>query len=103
MLQKPDVHTAELLELANFIDDLEPERFDMGTFGTYEEPRCICGWYQHNHGHVNKSDWSAAGKALGLTDHVAHRLFHYGTGSMDNKQAAKVLRHLAVTGELLPA
>ncbi len=103
MLQKPDVHTAEILELANFIDNLEPERFDMGTWGTVEEPRCICGWYQQLHGHVNKSDWMGAGKALGLSEHTAHKLFHYGTGSMNNKEAARVLRHLAVTGELVPA
>jgi hypothetical protein len=102
MLQKPDVHTAEILELADFIDGLEPEQFDMGTFGTLEEPRCICGWYQHIHGHINKSDWTAVAGKLGLNDHMAHRLFHYGSG-MDNKQAARVLRHLAVTGELLPA
>ncbi len=99
MLQKPDVQTAEILKLADFIEHLEPGRFSMAQWGMYEEPRCICGWYQQLHGHVDKMDQDNVAANLGLDRDIAHRLFT--NGALDQKSAAKTLRHLAVTGELV--
>lgn len=100
MLQKPDVATQRILELANFLDNLEPERFSMGTWGQWQEPRCICGWYQQLHGHINKEDWRQAADGMGIPHSLAHSLFHYCIGSATPHNAARLLRHLAVTGEL---
>jgi len=97
MLQKPDVSTERILELANFLNELEPERFSMNSWGQWEEPRCICGWYQQLHAHINKEDWRQAADGMGIPHGVAHTLFH---DASTPQQAAKRLRHLAVTGEL---
>jgi hypothetical protein len=99
MLQKPDVHTEKMLELATFLENLEPERFSMGSWGQWEEPRCICGWYQHLHGHIDKENWRHAADGMGLDHQKAHYLFTHGSFSTP-QQAAKALRHLAVTGEV---
>lgn len=100
MLQKPDVHTVKMLKLADFLEGLEPERFSMASWGSWEEPRCICGWYQHLHGHFNKENWKQAADGLGLAHDVAHHLFTHSFFHTP-QQAAKALRHLAVTGEVL--
>jgi hypothetical protein len=99
MLQKPDVHTAKILDLANFIENLPNDSFSMGSWGLHGEPRCICGWYNHNNAHMEHDDWANAADGLGLTDDVAKRLFTSRT--LSQQQAAKTLRHLAVTGELV--
>jgi hypothetical protein len=98
MLQRPDVGTERILALADFIEGLEPDRFSMSSWGEHEEPRCICGWYQQLHGHLDKTDWGQAADGMGLSHDVAHQLFHGGYWKPD--LAAKALRHLAVTGEL---
>lgn len=98
MLQRPDVGTEKILELATFIEGLEPGRFSMSDWGQNEEPRCICGWYQQLHGHIDKQDWMSVGDALGLDIGTSHRLFHHGW--MGQAAAVSALRHLAVSGEL---
>ena len=98
MLYKPDVETKKMLDLADFIEKLEPDRFDMSKWGDFQEPRCICGWLQHNDSHMDKDDWPEAGRRLGLEREMAHTLFH-STG-WTQRDAVAALRHLAVTGEL---
>lgn len=100
MLQKPDVHTKRILDLADFIEELSPERFLMSTWGMDQEPRCICGWFMHNNARMEKDDWREAARLLGLDEVTASHLFSdHRSRYFDNKQAAKTLRHLAVTGE----
>ena len=102
MLQRPDVGTERILELADFIEGLESDRFSMSSWGLHEEPRCICGWYQQLHGNMDKMDWRQAAEGMGLDETTAQKLFtDPGWTKSSPKGAAKVLRHLAVTGELL--
>lgn len=100
MLQKTSKETQRLLELADFLDGLNDDQFDIGTWGGRCEPRCICGWFQHLHAFPDKDDWVNAAEMLGIDQDIAHRLFTYRT--LDRQRAVKVLRHLAVTGELVP-
>ncbi len=94
MFHKPDAQTARILELANFIEGLDPKRFTMNSWGLTEEPRCICGWYQQLHGNFDKMDWKQAAAGMGLTDYEAHKLFM--NAHLNTKSAAKALRELAV-------
>jgi hypothetical protein len=98
MLQTPDAKTKKLLELADFIENLEEDRFSMRSWGQTGEPRCICGWFLYREGYFNCADWLEAADRLGLDGKTASHLFHIQ--EWDTRQAAKVLRHLAVTGEL---
>src|SRR4249920_2288876 len=103
MLQKPDVHTSRLLETADFIEKLPDGAFNMGRFSHGgEEPRCICGWVLHNNAYIDNADTQEAARLLGLDRQVAYRLFHENN-NWTQKQAARALRHLAVTGELVDA
>lgn len=99
MLQKTDKHTQEILDLANFIEGLDPDRFSLGSWGMWQEPRCICGWLMHNRARADKDNWRDAAEILGIDESTAHGLF-CNASTVDNKQAAKILRHLAVTGEV---
>ena len=99
MLHKPDVNTAKILDLANFIEGLDRKQFSMHTFGTFEEPRCICGWLLHNECYMDKSDTWRAAELLGISRETANDLF-CNARNYTPKQAASVLRTLAVTGEL---
>ena len=98
MLKKLETHTKDLLELADFLENLDPDRFSMSSWGSYDEPRCICGWYLHNKAYFDKADWPKAGEMLGLTRDQAHDLFHHVT---TQAKAVKTLRRLAHTGELV--
>ena len=100
MLRKPDVGTERILALADFLDQLEPERFSMNSWGLHDEPRCICGWYQQLHGNFDKMDAAQAAEGMGLSRPIAARLFGDTAGAHTPQQAAKKLRYLAVTGEL---
>lgn len=77
MLHKPDVHTAKLLDLADFIEGLAPDKFSMGSWGEWDEPRCICGWLMQCEGHIDKTDERLGADILGLSYEVAHDLFTY--------------------------
>ena len=99
MLQKPSVGTERILALADFLDQLEPERFSMTSWGLEEEPRCICGWYQQLHGNFNKMDIAQAAESMGISLPIARKLFS-SADAYTPQMAAKKLRYLAVTGEL---
>jgi hypothetical protein len=99
MLHQPDVNVDKIMKLADFLDDLSPERFSMKTFGQWEEPRCICGWLLHNEGHFRKDSIYLAADILGIKYPMARRLFGANT-PYTNKEAASVLRHIAVTGDM---
>lgn len=95
--------TQNLLELATFIENLEPERFNMRKWGDYEEPRCICGWLMHLHARIEKRDTEYAAELLGITTKQARILFATWSSEVLDftpKEAASVLRHIAVTGKL---
>ena len=96
MLNIPDVETKRLLDLADFIEQLPEHRFNMRQWGQLSEPRCICGWFNHNEGHPYKDDWRRAADRLGLDEHTANRLFT--PNDWDTQQAARALRSIAVGG-----
>ncbi len=107
------VKVAECLAMADFLESLPEELFDMGTFAENEcgTPACIAGWLvRNNREEFLASDLDTTGfgaKKLSLTSNEAHRLFMFGSDmpkfsifDANTKQAAKVLRHLAATGEV---
>jgi hypothetical protein len=100
MLHRPDAHVERLLKLADFLDELEPQRFSMRQWGKTQEPRCICGWFMHNAG-LNEDSWITAGKLLGMDEDTATLFFQQPLrrNEISNHDAAKALRHFAVTGE----
>jgi len=89
MLKQLDKHQRRLLELAEFIDGLDPDRFSMSSWGCDQEPRCICGWYQQIHGHFAKDDWQNAAEGLGLDTDTATKLF--ASNRMTKSEAVKAL------------
>lgn len=95
MLQIPNVHAKRLLDLADFIENLDPERFSMKQWGQHSEPRCICGWLLHNESHERKDDWMHAAQHLGLDEQTGSKLFNPDS-DWDTHQAAQELRRLAV-------
>ena len=106
MLKKPEVHVEKILELANFIEALPPEQFDMAHFecGT---ARCIAGWALHLDGQdvlaplSTGSSSTRARDLLGIDGDRASDLFFSGIDyHPTTKEAARVLRHLAITGEV---
>jgi hypothetical protein len=107
------VNVAECLDLADFLESLPEELFDMGKFAPYEcgTPACIGGWLARNNSEeflaspLSTTDFGA--KKLGLTYDQAYTLFVGGSYfpkfsifNANNQQAAKILRHLAATGEV---
>jgi hypothetical protein len=95
MLNVPDIYTKRLLDLANFIEDLEEERFSMKQWGQHSEPRCICGWLLHNEGYHRMDDWAHASAHLGLDDKTGSALFS-PENDWNTVEAARALRNLAV-------
>jgi hypothetical protein len=107
MLQVPDRNTKELLDLASFFEELDPALYTQVQFRS-GEARCICGWCNERQGRL-ADDQQAARKTLGLTQEASASLFRGDAGQTRSwmgmvaptpKDAARVLRHLAVTGEL---
>ena len=95
MLQIPNVHAKRLLDLADFIENLDPDRFSMRQWGQHSEPRCICGWLLHNEGEERMDNWIVGAELLGLDEQTASKLFS-PDNPWDNHQAAQELRRLAV-------
>jgi hypothetical protein len=95
MLQVPDKHTKRLLDLADFIDNLDREQFSMRQWGQHSEPRCICGWLLHNEGYHRMDDWKHAASYLGLDDETGSKLFS-PENDWDQHDAARAIRNLAV-------
>lgn len=93
MLKPTSKEQRRLLELADFIQTLSYDQFSMGQWGGNGEPRCICGWFMHNHC-LAHDDWRTAGKMLGLTEHEASKLFK-GDVTKTTETAAAELRQLA--------
>src|SRR5262245_59646475 len=108
MLQTPSTETKALLDLADYLERLDPKDYDQTQF-----TNCICGHCNRKSYRVY-SDVHAARRELGLTEDIANRLFSGSAGRHSvhimglfshthlptNKDAAKVLRHIAVTGDL---
>lgn len=106
MLQAPDKTTTEILELAKFIEELSPGRYRQSSYRDSTGARCICGWFNYRNCHFNSDDWRYAQEKMGLTKKQAQALFeghpfnYYRNEPPTAKEAARVLRHLAVTGEV---
>ena len=102
MLYKPDVHTKEILDLATFIEELPEGRYHQNEFLDRDGCRCICGWINYLNCHM-PANRDAAADYLGInyeqaTTLFASHVFQYGEPS--TKLVARVLRHLAATGEV---
>ena len=101
MLQQPDRHTQEILDLANFLDELPPDRYEQNRFLNEHGARCACGWQNYRKCRMTPEDTKAAADDLGLSDGQAGVLFGlHPFRKIDSKQMARTLRHLAVTGEI---
>lgn len=102
MLQKPDVHTQRILDLADYFDGLDPTKYNQHRWQD-----CICGHAARRIGlesdflDTDGRNAAAVRDHLGLSSNGAADLFRAYEGFNPlPKQAAKVLRHLAVTGEV---
>ena len=115
------MNTPRLNHLADFLDALPPERFDMNTFFGrglhYHEPAgalltdhecgttaCIAGWaivkWAPDHPH-DGACFTLAKDLLDLTERQADNLFYpYVASPVSNSRAAQALRNLAETGEV---
>lgn len=100
MLKVPDKRARNLLDLANLIEDVSPDEFDMRSWQT-----CICGHYLRAKGHsyIASDDWEKAAAHLGITVEKAAELFA-PNGPADEKamimvhtprQAAERIRRFA--------
>lgn len=101
MLKKTEPYVQEALDLADFIEKLPEEKYHQCSTTC-----CIAGWQSVRLG-LAKTDFEAAARSLGLVssthsiiDCNSQYLF-YGYPLVGrfptNKEAAKVLRHLALT------
>lgn len=93
MLRPVTKEQQRLLELASFLEELAPEKFSMGQWGAKGEPRCICGWFMHNHA-LRHDDWRQAASMMGIDEYTASKLFD-GNKQIDHQEAAHELRYLA--------
>jgi hypothetical protein len=105
MLQKIDVATSNKLKMAEYLNDLDPSEFDMTCCGM-----CYVGHVGRVFGIPTSGAWrkarDQAADLFGLTDEQAAALFeppiiiHEEVQAVHPKGAARVLRHLAATGEV---
>jgi hypothetical protein len=107
MLQTPNKHTKALLDLADYFEQLDPSDYDQTNY-----EGCICGHCNHRAGRTECD--SRARVELGLTHQQAARLFSSRGGFRTGpglfgavfsipptpQDAARCLRHIAVTGEV---
>ena len=105
MLRVPDKGTERLLDLAAFFDTLDPKLYTQARF-SYGDAHCICGWANIRAGY-HADDERIGCQVLGITREQGRKLFAGGAGKQHGdwlaptpKDAARTLRHLAVTGEL---
>ena len=105
MLAKPDVNVERILDLSNYMENLDPSLYDQRTLGRSvlgdsKSPCCIWGHIrlrEHNYD-MNIQD---LGNFLGLAvDQICGVVSNIGNKQPTNKEAASMLRHLAVTGEI---
>jgi hypothetical protein len=107
MLNKPDVQTQKILELSEFFENLDPGNYNQKMFG-FNGARCICGWINHRAGRI-ESDIEGACSDIGVSYETGRKLFRGSAGEHTSwfhttnptpKDAARALRHLAITGEV---
>lgn len=66
-------------------------------------PACICGWTNSTAGRKDLDDYEYAGKWLGLEEDEESELFfpHKEWATITPASAARTLRHLAKTGDVV--
>lgn len=94
--------TQNILKLADFIENLSSDQYNQRTYIDHNGGRCICGWVNYLNATMPK-EWVQACKYLGVTEDQGKILFAahpWPALNPTKEQAARVLRHLAVTGEV---
>ena len=109
MLYKPDKHTKELLDLADFMEKLPASAYNQEVVDDGCGRGCIAYW-QGRSRHIKKDYIEYAHESLGLDGKTGRQLFHPDGGKVmcmglewrgpTPKEAAACLRELAVTGEV---
>jgi hypothetical protein len=108
MLDTPNEKTNRILQLADFIENLPPENYKQSSF-TSGPAHCICGWIMERLGREDYSNVHQASDYLGLNYYQGEELFcgapilgpnWNSTKVPTNLDAARVLRHLAITGKV---
>lgn len=109
------MYVQRIIELADLIEALPDEQFDMRLFRHYpcNTPGCIGGWAVFHFApnvwsRMNEPSGEVAKKLLGLSNDQAEALFYVGDSCPDDslydsitqQDAAATLRHLAKTGEV---
>jgi hypothetical protein len=105
------VNVAECLALADFLEKLPINRFNYNTWGIADcgTTACIAGWQIMRSGRkLNYNVDEMAAADLGLDEQQADTLFNGSTfnlcgiarSAITPIHAARVLRHLAATGEV---
>ena len=109
MLDTPSEKTNRILEVANFVENLGDDLYDQSTYGKHghDEPKCLCGWINEAFLETSyTSDYVSAARYLGITGREVTKLFDGAPYWRDDythptaAEAASVLRHLALTGEV---
>lgn len=108
MLQTPDRSTKVLLELADYMEKVEPHNYSQPIYNACCDRGCIAFHATRMLGIV--INFAEVGPRLGLTAPQARLLFHADAGQKavmglmarapTPKEAAKAIRHLAVTGDV---
>lgn len=89
MLKVPDKRARNLLDLADHIETVDPDDFNMKSWQT-----CICGQYLRTKGitYVSADAWEGVAVDLGLTQKQAGELFApYANG--DGADKALIMEH----------
>jgi hypothetical protein len=106
MLQRLDTAQLNLLKMADYLDALDADDFDMASCSD-----CIAGHIGRAFGVPVKSAWvnlkAQAAELFGLDEDTARELMepkgiiHEDAVLVSPREAACIMRHLAVTGEVL--
>jgi len=102
MLKTPSKHEQHATKLAEFFETLDEDRYDQKHYQGSNGQRCICGWINYLTCHL-PANRDAAADYLGLDYEQASSLFAshvFQYKEPTTKLVAKVLRHLAATGEV---
>src|SRR5262245_26405754 len=102
MLNKLTDHQKKILDLADFIEH-KVKIFDMGSFDTCIAKQCLIFSGERIDEYYATTIEAFATDWLGLNHSQAHTLFYtcsWANKGIDKRQAATVLRHYALTGEV---
>jgi hypothetical protein len=100
MLQKPDSKTQNILNMAEFFENLSVTKFNMKEWEDSRGRKCICGWINYLNGDQPDSR-AKAQEFLGISYAKTLQLFSGNASPRTTpRMAARVLRHLAITGEV---